>query len=131
MYCVLRKDRGQTVAIGAAVRAREAEQLRGSRGGGSESEASFWPRAEGTLAYVHAEDEHVRAELVAIWWTLLLVLEQNEPGTLERLFGEAYEAAGPCAESSDDEEAEEEEAGADSGEEEEDEEESSDEEEDD
>ena len=126
--CRVARDSGRTVAIRAAVRARDAEQLRGSRGGGSESEASFWPRAEGSLAYVHAEEEHVRAELVAIWWNCLLVLEQNEPGALERLFGETYEAAGPYAEQSDDEE-EEEEAGADSGEAEE-EEESSDEEDD-
>ena len=112
------RDGGRTVAVAAAVRARDAEQLRGSRGGGSESEASFWPRAEGTLPHVHAEDEHVRAVIIAIWWCLALVLEQEEPRTLERLFGEAYEAAGPCAETSDDEEAEEE-AGAESSEEEE------------
>ena len=70
------------------------------------------------MPHVHAEDEHVRAVIIAIWWCLALVLEQEEPRTLERLFGEAYEAAGPCAETSDDEEAEEE-AGAESSEEEE------------
>jgi hypothetical protein len=117
--CILR---GRSIAstLGAAAFARDAEQMRAFRGGGTEDWAHFGQRSRRVLRNTVPEDAIF--VLAGTWWFMALLKERKEPGTLERLFGESYEAAGPYAKSSDDEEAD-----ADSGEEEE-EEESSDEE---
>jgi hypothetical protein len=94
--CILRGGvRAST--LGAAAFARDAEQMRAFRGGGTEDWAQFGPRSLRVLRNTVSED--AIAVLAGNWWYMMLLEERKEPGTLERLFGEAYEAAGACASS--------------------------------
>ena len=102
--CYLR-DRSQMSVLGAAALARDAEQMRAFRGGGKEGWDEFGRRSLRVLRNTVYKDAN--AVLAANWWYMALLKELKEPGTLERLFGEPYEAAGPYASSDEDEEEDE------------------------
>jgi hypothetical protein len=98
--CISR-GRFRASTLGAAAFARDAEQMRAFRGGGTERWDDFGPRSRRILRNTDAKD--AIAVLAKTWWFMALLKERKKPGTLERLFGESYEAAGPYAESSDEE----------------------------
>jgi hypothetical protein len=90
-------------AVGAAGFARNAERMCAHSGGGGREERwnEFGPRIERVLS--NTDPAHARAVLATAWWCIAQELENVEPGTLLRLFGETHEEA--CGEEEDEEEA--------------------------
>ena len=88
-------------AVGAAGFARNAERMCAHSGGGGREERwnEFGPRIERVLS--NTDPAHARAVLATAWWCIAQELENVEPGTLLRLFGETHEEA--CGEEEDEE----------------------------
>ena len=88
-------------AVGAAGLAKDAERMSARLGQGTQERWSeFWPRFKRVLS----NTDPVRAHdvLVSAWWCTAQKLEIEEPGTLQRLFGETYEEASARGQEEDD-----------------------------